>query len=90
MRFCRGLVGVLHLERDGTDLSDRGVPSAAVVAVLDPGPVVSAGAGLGGPDTPVVELVFKVAKNDSAIALSAEEPTAPIERITPSWAHRVA
>ncbi len=56
---CRGLVAVLHLERDGADLADRGVPASPVVAVLDPGSDGHLHSGLGGPDSAVVELGLK-------------------------------
>ena len=33
---------------------------------------------------------FRVALNDSAIALSALVPTAPMDWVTPSWPHSLA
>ena len=44
--ICRSLVGVLQFEGYWADLSDRGVPASAVVAVLDPGADRELGSGL--------------------------------------------
>ena len=59
LKVCRGVGAVLQFELDGADLAEGGVASAAVVAVFDPGPDLEPGAGLGGPDASVLELVIQ-------------------------------